>query len=351
MEIVIQVNKQLGKITAYDERTARTYTVDELQNLAQKGDNAAQKAMGDYFYEINDHDEAFSWYRKAAENGHAKAQWHLGVRYFSGCGVKKDMSQAENWFRKSAEQGDAGGQSGLGGCYLAKQDFANAKHWFEKAVAQGHTDSQNMLELVSLMLKANYTPEQHEQLLQQEKEKKRIDEEERNKRIENFQGCVSGSVSAGSSHTVGLKSDGTVKAVGDNSAGQCNVGGWRDIVLVSAGDNCTFGLKSNGTVAATGDNSAGQCGIDSWRDITSISAKGSHIVGLKSDGTAVAAGDNRKGQCNVSGWREIVSVSARDGYTVGVKADGSLVRSGWDPANLEEGEWRKMVSDYKERQI
>jgi alpha-tubulin suppressor-like RCC1 family protein len=33
-------------------------------------------------------------------------------------------------------------------------------------------------------------------------------------------------VSAGIYHTVGLKADGTVVAVGSNDAGQCNVGGW-----------------------------------------------------------------------------------------------------------------------------
>jgi hypothetical protein len=33
-------------------------------------------------------------------------------------------------------------------------------------------------------------------------------------------------VDAGGWHTVGLRSDGTVVAVGDNTSGQCNVGGW-----------------------------------------------------------------------------------------------------------------------------
>ena len=36
-------------------------------------------------------------------------------------------------------------------------------------------------------------------------------------------------VSAGGLHTVGLKSDGTVVAVGYNVNGQCDVTGWKDI--------------------------------------------------------------------------------------------------------------------------
>lgn len=45
--------------------------------------------------------------------------------------------------------------------------------------------------------------------------------------------CIShlpkNSVSAGSDHTVGLKSDGTVVATGLSFDGQCNVSTWKDI--------------------------------------------------------------------------------------------------------------------------
>ena len=38
-------------------------------------------------------------------------------------------------------------------------------------------------------------------------------------------------IAAGRRHSVGLKSDGTVIAVGDNDYGQCDVSGWRSIQL------------------------------------------------------------------------------------------------------------------------
>ncbi|WP_240986091.1 RCC1 domain-containing protein [Acididesulfobacillus acetoxydans] len=48
---------------------------------------------------------------------------------------------------------------------------------------------------------------------------------------------------------------------------QCNVSGWRDIVAVAAGCAHTIGLKSDGTVVAVGDNEYGQCDVSDWRGI------------------------------------------------------------------------------------
>jgi hypothetical protein len=55
---------------------------------------------------------------------------------------------------------------------------------------------------------------------------------------------------------VGLKGDGTVVAVGENSLGQCDVGLWADIVQVDAGKWHTVALKPDGTVVAVGGNPA-----------------------------------------------------------------------------------------------
>ena len=71
-------------------------------------------------------------------------------------------------------------------------------------------------------------------------------------------------ISAGADHTVGLKSDGSVVAVGDNSYGQCNVDSWADIVAISAGTDYTVGLKSDGTVVVA---YAGPCDVDTWSNI------------------------------------------------------------------------------------
>lgn len=140
-------------------------------------------------------------------------------------------------------------------------------------------------------------------------------------------------IAVGLAHTLVLKSDGTVKATGANSNGQCNVSAWTDIVAVFAGDVSSAGIKSDGTVVVTGRNDYGQCDVADWTDIVSVAMSQFHTVGLKSDGTVVAVGDTSYGGCDVSSWRNIVSICVTQTGTIGVKADGSIVatrRSGLD---------------------
>lgn len=133
---------------------------------------------------------------------------------------------------------------------------------------------------------------------------------------------------AGVFHTVGIKKDGTVIAVGNNNSGECNVSGWNNIISISAGYGYTVGLKKDGTVVATGINDYGQCDVSDWHDIVAICAGGHHTVGLKKDGTVVAIGINNDGQCNVYYWKNIVCISAGDRFTIGVNTDGTLLVAG-----------------------
>lgn len=128
-------------------------------------------------------------------------------------------------------------------------------------------------------------------------------------------------------NTYGLRSDGTVIAVGNNEYGQCNVADWRDIVAIFASEGgVVAGLRSNGTVVATGAGLFGECNVSDWQGITAISIGTRHIVGLRIDGTVVAAGDTEDGdQCKVSDWRNIVSVAAGDYYTAGLHSNGTVV--------------------------
>ena len=152
-------------------------------------------------------------------------------------------------------------------------------------------------------------------------------------------------ISAGSFHTVGLKSDGTVVAVGDNDDDLCDVSGWKDIVAISAGSNRIVGIKSDGTVVAVGANYDGEIDVSGWKDIVAVSAGGTHTVGLKSDGTVIAVGYNGFGQCDVSGWKDIVAISAGACHTVGLKSDGTVIAVGYNGlGQCDVSGWKDIVA-------
>ncbi len=60
-----------------------------------------------------DYAEAMKWYRLAAEQGDADAQYNLGGMYFSGHGVARNHIQAYMWVTLAAAQGNKNAVIGL----------------------------------------------------------------------------------------------------------------------------------------------------------------------------------------------------------------------------------------------
>eukprot|EP00438_Fugacium_kawagutii_P014427 Skav236082 [mRNA] locus=scaffold2211:330477:330887:- [translate_table: standard] len=110
-------------------------------------------------------------------------------------------------------------------------------------------------------------------------------------------------VSAGSFHTVLLRSDGSAVACGNNYYGQCDIPPLEDCVTYTqfaTGREHTVLLRSDGFAVACGKY--GQCGIPPLDDgvtYTQVSAGWDHTVLLRSDGSAVAFGNNHYGQCDI----------------------------------------------------
>lgn len=92
-----------------------------------------------------DLEQAFCWYRKAAELGDVTAQRRLGGCYLHGCGVEQDKTQAIAWYRKAAEQGDPSGLVELGDYYLgrcgAERNEIQAAAWYRRAAELGDPDA------------------------------------------------------------------------------------------------------------------------------------------------------------------------------------------------------------------
>ena len=103
--------------------------------------------------------------------------------------------------------------------------------------------------------------------------------------------------------TLGTRTNGTVNATGTGQCGDLNViESWNNIQQVDIGHSLvsghTIGLKSDGTVEAVGKNEDGQCDVESWTDIQQVAGGDGYTVGLKSDGTVIGAGRNDYGQLN-----------------------------------------------------
>ncbi len=78
--------------------------VETIRAAAEKGDPGEQYALGEiYFFSeggvTQDYAKAVYWFRKAAEQGHGKAQSWLGVCYEHGDGVAKDIAEAVRWYQ------------------------------------------------------------------------------------------------------------------------------------------------------------------------------------------------------------------------------------------------------------
>ena len=133
----------------YDKKNY-TEAVKWYRKAAEQGFANAQYNLG-YCYAhgegvTQDYYEAVKWYRKAAAQGFARAQCNLGACYYNGEGVTKDYAEAVKWYRKAAEKGNACAQFNLGLCYeFAKgvtKDYAEAVKWYRKAAEQGYVNAQ-----------------------------------------------------------------------------------------------------------------------------------------------------------------------------------------------------------------
>lgn len=100
---------------------------------------------------------AAGWYRKAAEQGNADAQYILGGMYRDGIGVRKDQAEAGRWYRRAsracrmdAESGNAAAQCVLGVMYEnglgVRRNFERAADWYGKAASQGYAEAQERLD-------------------------------------------------------------------------------------------------------------------------------------------------------------------------------------------------------------
>jgi len=171
-------------------------------------------------------------------------------------------------------------------------------------------------------------------------------------------------VSAGSAHSIVVRQGGTAWAWGCNSSGMLGdnttvsksspvsvVGGFTDWCQISAGGSHSLGVRQNGTAWAWGCNSSGRLGdnttvnksspvsvVGGFTNWCQVSAGNAHSLGVRQNGTAWAWGNNVDGELGnnvgeggfrsspvsvVGGFTDWCQLSAGNYHSLGVRQNGT----------------------------
>ena len=124
-----------------------------LEPLARAGNPLAQSRLALLYYHghgVRESDAlALQWFERAARQGLAEAQFHLGNMYAYGLAALPPDADpqrlAAQWYFEAARQGHADAQYSLGILFLTGsgvvQDADEARKWIARAAAQGHADA------------------------------------------------------------------------------------------------------------------------------------------------------------------------------------------------------------------
>ncbi len=171
-------------------------------------------------------------------------------------------------------------------------------------------------------------------------------------------------VSAGFSHSLALKSDGTVWAWGYNAYGQVGNGGSASpvtnpvqvtgltgVTAISAGGVHSMALRNDGSIWVWGSNLAGQIGngsagptpatspfqVPGLSTMSAIAAGNAHCLAVQNDGTVWAWGDNNSGELGnggtsaslpspfqIPGLTGVTAVTGGNYFSEALKNDGTV---------------------------
>lgn len=110
------------------------------KDAAEKGNADAQFLLSVMFWDCFDEIERINLLQKAADWGHSRALCELAECYHNGEDIKKNVDEAIKLYIKSAELGNIDAQINLGYFYahgeMVEIDFKKSFKWYKKAIEQ-----------------------------------------------------------------------------------------------------------------------------------------------------------------------------------------------------------------------
>ena len=135
-------------------------------------------------------------------------------------------------------------------------------------------------------------------------------------------------ITAGSSHSCGLRTDGTVTCWGENDNGQADAPSERFTAVSASWHSC--GLRTDGTVTCWGVNDDGEADAPSGQ-FTAYSAGGFHSCGLRTDGTVTCWIYNRYNTTRQSAHApsgQFTAIASGGFHSCGLRTNGTITC--WD---------------------
>tara|TARA_R110002124_G_scaffold66612_4_gene181268 strand:+ start:4478 stop:5095 length:618 start_codon:yes stop_codon:yes gene_type:complete len=147
-------------VAAYERKDYGTALI-LLEDFALMNNSQAQYLLGNMYgprswsginenrYGVaSDDRKAIMWWRKAAEQGHAEAQFQTGYWLYTGqMGLDANVVEGAAWYRKSADQGNYWAQQELGFAYRqgrgVPKDYVLAYMWLNLS-ASGNWEYANV---------------------------------------------------------------------------------------------------------------------------------------------------------------------------------------------------------------
>jgi len=115
-----------------------------MKTAAEKGHIQAQTKYGLQLKKEKKYEEAFRWFKKAAEKGDEEGLSELSLCYCQGQGVEKDYAKSIVYIKRAAEMNYAYAQYHLAKHYEegkgVSKDSLLAYEWFKKAADSNHYD-------------------------------------------------------------------------------------------------------------------------------------------------------------------------------------------------------------------